>query len=338
MSWQSVLGHDAQQQAFERVWKSGRLAHAYLLVGPAGVGKRTFAVELARALLCEEARDELRACDRCSSCVLMSAGNHPDFLIVGKPPEKNELPIEVMRELGENFTLKPARGHGKVAILDDADDLNSASANCFLKTLEEPPKGSVILLIGTTPERQMTTILSRCQTVRFSPLPPELVDTVLRQQGVDDDALRADLVRAGAGSPGQALQLADPALWEFRGQLVRALGQPRVDACALAKNWIAFNEEAGKETAQQRQRTTGMLRLLANWFESILLVMHGVEPRWTNPSERAMLESLAARLHPEQCLDLLERTLAADSQTERYISLPLILEALTDALAAKLAA
>ncbi len=221
MSWKRVRGHEAQAEAFARAVRRGRLAHAYLFVGPPGVGKRLFAVELAKALLCEGPHDDgrLEACDHCPSCAQVDAGTHPDFLTAARPPEKAEFPIELMRELCQHFSLKAARGRGKIVVIDDADDLNDESANCFLKTLEEPPPGSVLILIGTSTDRQKATIVSRCQVVRFQPPPPEAVAEVLQANGVEDAAVRERLVRLGGG-PGPALALADPALWEFRDTLL----------------------------------------------------------------------------------------------------------------------
>jgi DNA polymerase III subunit delta' len=160
MSWRRVRGHEAIVAAFQRIVAQGKLAHAYFFAGPPGVGKRLFALELARALLCEGAGGKLEACDRCPACIQVAAGTHPDLFVACRPEEKVELPIEAVRELCGNFALKPARGRGKVAIIDDADDLSPAAANCFLKTLEEPPPRSVLLLIGTSPDLQLPTILS----------------------------------------------------------------------------------------------------------------------------------------------------------------------------------
>ena len=187
-----------------RAVRRGRLAHAYLFVSPPGIGKRLFAVELAKALLCEAPREDgrLEACDHCPSCIQMDAGTHPDFLTAARPPEKAEFPIELMRELCQHFSLKAARGRGKVVVIDDADDLNAESANCFLKTLEEPPPGSVLILIGTSSDRQMPTIVSRCQVVRFRPPPQETVAELLQAGGVDDAAWRERLAQVSGGSPG----------------------------------------------------------------------------------------------------------------------------------------
>src|SRR5204862_2693685 len=133
----------------------------------------------------------------------------------GRPDDKLQLPIEVVRQPCADLAPKPARGGRKVASLDDADDLNEESSNCFLKTLEEPPPGSLLILIGTSPDLQLPTIRSRCQLVRFAPLPPGDVADLLRQAGVTDEALVARLRHLAAGSPGRALELADPELWDF---------------------------------------------------------------------------------------------------------------------------
>ena len=235
MAWDRVRGHEALVEGFRRVVRRGRLAHAYLFTGPPGVGKRRFAVELAKALLCEAGTGELRACDHCHSCVMVEAGTHPDFFAFSRPEGSNELPIELMRELCRGFTLKSALGRGKVAVLDDADDLNEASANCFLKTLEEPPPRSVFILVGTGSERQLPTIVSRCQVVRFAGLPGPLVAEILASHEITDPRQQERLVRLAGGSPGVALTLADPG---NRAPVVETqddLGA-HLDAAAVAAN------------------------------------------------------------------------------------------------------
>jgi DNA polymerase-3 subunit delta' len=338
VSWSRIQGHDVQRQAFVHAVERGRLAHAYLFTGPPGIGKRLFASELAKALLCENSAAPLTACGHCPACTLVDAGNHPDFFGVSRPADSNEMPIAVLRELCRGFSLKSARGRGKIALLDDADDLNDEAANCFLKTLEEPPPRSVFFLVGTNPERQLPTIVSRCQVVRFAPLPDGLVGDILRQEGVTDRELLPRLVRLGRGSPGQALALADPALWKFRKLLVEGLLQKRPDSVTLAKQWMQFLEDAGKESAAHRRRASKVLRLLIEFFDDALAVRLGGEPRLGDPAELGWLRKLAERVEAEKLLELLERCLEADSQIGRYVQLVLVVESLVDALGVTLAA
>jgi DNA polymerase-3 subunit delta' len=146
------------------------------------------------------------------------------------------------------------------------------------------------------------------------------------------------LVRLGRGSPGQALALADPALWTFRKVLVEGLVQARPDSVVLAKKWTEFVEEAGKESALQRRRASQVTRLLIEFFYDALAVSLGSEPRMGDGEELAWLRKLANRVDPDVLLQVLERCLAADTQTGRYVQLVLVLESVLDALGVALAA
>jgi DNA polymerase III subunit delta' len=336
MSWSKILGHQRQIDGFRRIVAQRRLAHAYLFVGPPGIGKRLFARELAKALLCESATrspDALEACDQCEACLLIDAGTHPDLFLVSRPEDKNEIPVTLMQELCRDFAFKTARGKGKVGILDDADDLNEESSNCFLKTLEEPPPGSVFILVGSSSDRQLATIKSRCQMVRFAPLPDDLVVELLRRQGVEDAGMLKRLVRVAAGSPGQALALADEDLWKCRRTLLQAFTKPKIASIDLAKEVIEFIEEAGKESALQRKRAALVLGLLIESFTDALRLRAGVPSRSADSSELPFLESLAQRAEPDKILALLERSLETEAHLGRYLQLSLVVEGLLDGLA-----
>lgn len=332
MSWKHVLGHDRQVQAFREAYRKGRLAHAYLFAGPAGVGKRLFAKELAKALLCEAPPGPLEACDECPGCVQVEAATHPDFFTAARPEDKQEFPIDGVRELCQSFGLKPARGHGKVAIVDDADDLSEEAANAFLKTLEEPPPRSVLILLGTSPELQLPTIVSRCQVIRFPPLPEATVVQVLRQAGQEKDVER--LAKLSAGSPGQALALADAALWDFRKKFLLELARPKANPVALAQKWGQFVEEAGKESAAQRRRAALTLRFLIDFYDDAVRSSVGGPTSESEPEVLKAIQDLGQRIDCEKLMNLLDRCLEADRQIDRRVQLVLILESLVDVLAA----
>ena len=337
MSWSQLLGHADRIDAFRQIVARRRLAHAYLFIGPPGIGKRRFALEFAKALLCDggSAEKPLEACDRCPACLLVDAGTHPDLFQVSRPEDKNEFPIEAMRELGDRFMLKAARGHGKIGVIDDADDFNEASANCFLKTLEEPPPGSLMILIGTSLDRQLATIKSRCQIVRFAPLAGEHVRKLLERQGINDPALLARLVRLSGGSPGQALALADESIWEFRREVLEALAQPKVKSVALGASFVKFAETAGKEAAQQRRRASLAIRLLIEALTDVLRLQAGAPARSAESAESAelaWLASLAQRVDADKIAAMLERCLETETYLGRYVQLSLVLEGLMDSL------
>lgn len=340
MTWNRILGHDKIVEAFQHAHERGRFAHAYLFCGPEGVGKSLLARELGRAILCEKRAptDPLTACGTCPACVQVEADTHPDFTLAVRPEESLEFPIELMREVCRGFLLKSVRGHGKVVVIDDADDLNVESANCFLKTLEEPPARSVLILIGSTPERQLKTIVSRCQTIRFSPLSEKNVDQILQDAGIDDEPRRERLVRLGEGSPGIALALADDALWAMRTTILQGLLEPKIDVIALSNRWWEFVQDAGKESAAQRNRTKVVLRLLVKFLSASLAVSVKGQPDHSDPEDEPLLELASRRLGPDKTLSLMDRCLEADHQIDRRVQLVLVLEGIIDAMAQQFAA
>jgi DNA polymerase-3 subunit delta' len=263
--WHGIHGHDAVVERFRSTLESGRLASTYLFVGPPGVGKRRFAVELAHTLLCtHSAETALEACGQCESCRLFASGNHPDFILLGLPADKASLPIALFvgddqhrnqQGLCHDIALKPYFGRRKIAIVDDADHFSIPSANCLLKTLEEPPPSALLILIGTSPARQLPTIRSRSQVVRFQPLEKNTVSKILVDTGlVSDPQQAARAAELSGGSVERALQLADPALGEFREQLLRELKSPVLESVRLGRSVQAFVDEAGKEASLRRDR------------------------------------------------------------------------------------
>jgi DNA polymerase-3 subunit delta' len=310
--------------------RQGRLPHALLLVGPEGVGKRRFARVLAKALLCERNDGErFEPCEGCDACRQVDAGTHPDLLSIARAADKHELPIQAIRDLCHDLSLKPMRGGRRVAIVEDADSLSEEAANAFLKTLEEPPEGSTLILIGTTAEMQLETVVSRCRVVRFEPLTEADLAAVLMEQGVADDAEEAvRLARLGEGSVSRALGLADPALGSFRRAVVdRLAGEGVIDAGALAQEIEAFAREASKESAAQRERVRLLAGELARFFRGVLWQTAGLESPSADAADRRAAADLAARLEPETVFLLAERCLDADYQIQRRANLGLAIEA-----------
>lgn len=333
MSWQRVKGHDELVSSFARAFARGRLAHAYLFVGPPGVGKRLFATQLAKSLLCESPpAGRFDGCDRCPACHLVDAGTHPDFFAVARPEDKLEVPVEVVRRLTADLAMKPARGGRKIAIFDDADDLNEESANAFLKTLEEPPTGSLLVLIGTGADRQLPTIRSRCQVIPFRPLPEELVRELLGADTEIDSAIVGRLAKLSDGSPGLARELADPALWEFRRELFEDLERATADGPGLAGRWMNLVESAGKESSAQRRRASLVLRLLVDGFRQALGYAVDQSLTAAEAGETQTMRQLARKLGPDGILHRIDRCLEADLQIDRRVQLILVLEGLIDAL------
>ncbi len=282
-----LRGHTSILDQFRRALAAGRLASTFLFVGPPGIGKRLFAQRLAQGMLCERRPEEaLDPCGECASCRQVLAGSHPDVQLVAKPADKAFIPVELligekerrMREgLCYNISLKPYSGRRKVAIIDDADYFNKEGANCLLKTLEEPPPKSILILIGASEQRQLPTIRSRCQIVRFAPLAERDVAAILVEQGIcTDPAAAQSAARMSGGSAGRAAQWCGEALVEFRGALLGVLSQREFDHGEAAKLVSQFVESAGKESAAKRARLRLVVSLAEEFYRAMLLVLTGI--------------------------------------------------------------
>ncbi|HEY2841236.1 MAG TPA: DNA polymerase III subunit delta' [Pirellulales bacterium] len=343
MSWQGIEGHDDVLAKFRAMLVGGRLASTYLFVGPSGVGKRTFALRLAQTLLCPK-RDpaEMNPCGVCDACLQVLAGTHPDLLRVAKPTDRSAIPVDLiigpkerrMQEgLCHDISLKPFMGGRRVAIIEDADDLNEEGANALLKTLEEPPPRSVMILIGTSPDRQLPTIRSRSQLMRFRPLDAELIARLLLSQGTVSEPADAERIAAQCGgSLTQAVEMADPALTRFRHELVAQLADGTFDNVAFAKLLIALVEEAGKEAPPRRARMRQVITMAIQFYRELLRAMSGapaVEESAVASVDRALT---TGRFDPDNVSQMIERCLEALEHVDRNAHQAALLECWLDDL------
>jgi len=198
----------AVRAEFRERLESGRLAHALLLSGPAGTGKQELAMEIAAGLLCLE--DTLPACGVCRSCQLFSTGAHPEFRLLtfeanDKGTMRTELVIEQIRKLISSLQLTTTFSKRKVAVFHPAEAMNRNAANALLKTLEEPPGATVIILVSHDSSRLPVTIRSRCQNLNVRLPETSLAVKWLMEQGDHDPARLEPALQAAAGSPLRAL-------------------------------------------------------------------------------------------------------------------------------------
>jgi DNA polymerase-3 subunit delta' len=264
-------------------------------------------------------------CGECDSCRLAASGNHPDLDVVGFKPGKRQLGIgqfigeDEMRGkegLCHNIALKPMLGTRRVAVIDHADTLTTESANCLLKTLEEPPPGAVIILIGTSRSRQLPTILSRAQIVRFQPLPVDVVRDLILAQGIATDASAAQrLAERSGGSVTRARDLADDALFEIRDRLVAQWTGGAFDMARLAREFDEFVSATGKEAADRRRRIDQVLSLIADKLTALVR------------------ESADAGAVDQRLLAAVDRTLQAQEQIDRNANQATLIESWLDDLA-----
>ena len=244
---------EAVEQAFLDAMSRGRLHHAWLLTGPEGVGKATFAYRAARRLMgaaADPAFGLLGSSPEASVSRQISARSHQDIMVLEREVEggkaRKVIPVDEARKLPEFFSKAPAAAPFRVAIVDSVDDMNPNSANALLKTLEEPPERGVLFLISHAPGGLLPTIRSRCRTLRFTPWSEAAVVAFLDRHADLDAEQRLRLARMSGGAPGRALDLlarkaleADDAARE----LLRAL--PTIDRGSLQATADSFRGAEG---------------------------------------------------------------------------------------------
>jgi DNA polymerase-3 subunit delta' len=279
MPWTDILNHDEPFERFRRTLQNNRLASTYLFVGPDGIGKRAFALRLAQALLCENVQTPLMPCQTCSACQQVIARTHPDLILISKPADKAFIPLEVFigdaehrrqRGLCHDIGLKPFRGGRKIAIIDDADFLNVEGANSLLKTLEEPPPKSLLILLGSSEQKQLSTIVSRSQIVRFQPLTKDHVVTVLRRMELETTTPIEELAAASGGSVARAIELSDEDVYQFRSTLRTALASLDPGRDNFGKDILGFVESAGKDSSMRRARLRMVGDFAIEFFDAVM--------------------------------------------------------------------
>ena len=251
----ALEGVEAADQAVLDALARGRMHHAWLLVGPEGVGKASFAYRLARRLLGAAPDPAFGALgSRMDDPVSrqISARAHPDLMVLERLGEDGKIrkviPVDEARRLPEFFANTPAVAPYRVAIVDAADDLNVNAANAILKTLEEPPERGVLLLVSHSPGRLLPTIRSRCRQLRFAPLPEAEVATLIATRAGVSPADAQHLARMAGGAPGRAIALAAASALEIDRQahdILRAL--PGADEALLLSLADKFRGAEGAE-------------------------------------------------------------------------------------------
>ncbi len=204
MSWQNIKGHKFQKEYLQKVVSSGKIAHAYLFVGKEGIGKKLCALEFAKLLNCSSS-DQNGSCDKCRSCTLIERGTHPDFLKI--VPEGETLKIDQIREFNKWIHYKPLEGKYRVGVIEDITFMTEEAANCILKTLEEPPPKSVIILTSPGIRNFPYTLVSRCSILHFAPLPTKTIESFLIEKRNIPPKKALFAAQKAQGSINKALQI-----------------------------------------------------------------------------------------------------------------------------------
>jgi DNA polymerase-3 subunit delta' len=285
-----IVGHEWATELLGHAVRSGRFSHAYLFLGPDGVGKSTLAAAFARALVCE--RGDGAPCGECSACRRTMDGRYPDVQTISA--EKNFIQIDQVRRLQSDAPIAPLEGRRKVFVIREIERATAPAANALLKTLEEPPPQVVLLLTSNRRDLVLPTVLSRCQIVGLRVLALRVVqDALVRRWSVPEEQA-ALLARLSGGRLGWAVAAAtDTAAWQARAKYLDDLPVLTAQGQFERLNYAEALSRAGDgvETA---------LGLWATWWRDLLLVQVGQADALLNIDRKAQVMQQAALYRPEQ--------------------------------------
>lgn len=365
MPWSDVLAQDRVVDALRRAMLSDRVAHAYLLHGPDGVGKRAVALRFAQALQCTRPQ-EGDACGTCAACSKVARLIHPDVhVLFPQPGDASEEDVaervallarnpyaiidftrrpslkdasktsnkqttytieRIQEDVRRPMSYRPVEGRYRVAILLDVDLLRVEAANAFLKLLEEPGPDTVFVLTTTRPDRVLATIVSRCQGLRLDLLPPEAIEATLVGQGVAPEAAPL-LARMADGSLSRAFELTEQADVHAQREVILRLLR---EAFGRGPGLRAVLDETSK---LGREQLKGLLHLLLRWTRDLVLARSlGSEAPLVNVDQRETIQRFVQNV-PQANLEAMAAVAEeALGLLERNVSTGLVVRVLTERL------
>ncbi|MDD5701622.1 MAG: DNA polymerase III subunit [Dehalococcoidales bacterium] len=316
--WQTV-GQSKIIELFQRALIQGRLAHAYLMVGPTQVGKMTLARELAMALNCRVEIDR-RPCGECVSCRKISAGKHADVMITGlnqapapdENKEKTEIGIEQIKDMLRTASLPPFEGEYRVYIIDEAANLSMEAANRLLKTLEEPPEKVTFILLTANAGLIPATVISRCQRLNLSRLKTDDIESLLISRYNTEPEKARLLACLSRGSPGWAIEAAQ------KTSFLQERSEKMERVIAIIKSAYSERFAAAAQMAQQfgkkREAVYETLDAWTSWWRDLLLVKTGCTGDIINIDYRAALAEMAGAFSLTQMKTAVRYILEAGEQ------------------------
>ncbi|TKI58040.1 DNA polymerase III subunit delta' [Brevibacillus antibioticus] len=319
MTWTRFSQQPRAQELLYHSLRNERLAHAYLLAGPKGSGKKQMALHLAKSLFCTER--EADACGACVTCRRIEGGNHPDVLFI--TPDGASIKIDQIRSLQKEMAMRAVESSRKVYIIEHVDKMTTQAANSLLKFLEEPPVGVLALLLTEHSHAILPTILSRCQIVQFSPLSAESIAEKLRAEGVL--AGMAQVASHITTNVEEAMTLSQSESFaQLRNlviQLVQECKQRNSSALLTIHDMLQKSDKSKEELPL-------FLDLLILWLRDILYLQVGRHAHLINSDQQDVLQGQALVWTKAELLRGIDLVMETKNRIERNANAQLALERL----------
>jgi DNA polymerase-3 subunit delta' len=304
----SVLGHQEIIERFLDSNEAGRLPHTFLFVGPSGVGRKTTAIALAQALLCEKSP---RACGVCASCIRVNAsqGAGAESLLVIEP-EKNQIRIDQARSILDFLSLRTL-SKNRVVVIDGADSLNPQAANALLKALEEPPEGTYFFMVAPSPTHILPTLRSRAQIVSFQPL-------------------EIEEMKKNAKAPEWALRASQGSFERLHQLLEKDELEMRESALLWLQDWIsdeqAYLKPGNRDMVRSREEARSLAHHISWLLRDAMYLKLGAPDKVLNSDKISFLQKLTQDLSEGQLMKACERSLWIEQKLDQNLDSSLVFE------------
>lgn len=318
MFFDEIIGQPLAAKIFRHILESKRLSHAYIFAGPAGVGKFLFAKTLAKILMCENNGPDWaqKGCDTCRPCKWVNKNCHPNLKITELEKGSQKIGIDAVIDIEKELILMPFLRTYRVFIINEADRMSEEAFNAFLKTLEEPVKDTVIILVAAAPALLPQTIISRCQTIKFQTIPQPLAAQYLgtRLKINNEDALF--LSHLANGSIGDACNLHKQGMMPHRKELIKKLLHQ--DSERLSKDIIAYAKKNSADNEGIRREIIWQLKIIGFFIRDALCLHYSIPDRQLINKDIIPATKQYQKRYPHKQIErLLDRIL----KSERYIRL-----------------
>jgi len=322
MSFSDIKGHEDIKLFFKRALNSGEVSHSYLFFGPESTGKALAAITLAKAINCGNLKND--SCDKCISCKKIDAAQHPDVICMVLGGKKDVISIEQVRGLQDRISLKPYEARTKVFIIHDSHLMSEAAANCLLKTLEEPPKNSVIILISSKPQELLPTVRSRCKQIKFEPLALSVKVELAQKMGFSKEEVLFLLRLENNGIPVPS-DVEPKGLFDYKNKVLHEFNSADI---LLDESSFVFTES--------RERMKFAVSIIESWYRDILVVKTGAPASLLVNSDRAKeLSELSSKFSYEELEQIIAGIENSQFRIERNVGAKLVLNELKGMLKRK---
>lgn len=315
MDYKQIIGHERAIEALRRTIKNKTLSHSYIFEGEEGLGKKTIAYLFAKTLLCKE--QGTQPCDHCASCMKFDGGHHPDFIVI--EPEKGLIKKGEIEKLVNSVAMAPFESLRKIYIIDDSHKMNPEAMNTLLKTLEEPPEYINIILITSSSNNILPTILSRCQRIKFYPLQSKEITNYLVSHGIDVD--KASFIGDfSKGSIGKAMEVSQSHdFFVKRDECIKLIDSLLRGDKTKALSSIGFFDD-------NREKIDEILDIFLFWFRDLIIFKEiGNSPLIIN-KDRLDYLSRQSFVQIDKINDIIEKVQETKDNIHRNVNFHLSIE------------